>query len=129
MSQHQEIPSASDNTNVKTILVVEDDEAIGEFLERVISEETPYKVLLVKDGFEALKVTRDIKPDLLLLDYQLPYMNGIELYDQLHAIKEFEETPGIMMSAHLPTHELKKRSLTGLSKPLEVRDLLDALAQ
>ncbi len=36
MSQDQEASSASDNANVKTILVVEDDAAIGEFLERVI---------------------------------------------------------------------------------------------
>lgn len=71
----------------------------------------------------------DIKPDLLLLDYQLPHMNGIELYDRLHAIKELSDIPGLIMSAHLPTHELKKRCLTGLSKPLEVSDLLDALAQ
>jgi len=56
-------------------------------------------------------------------------MTGIELYDQLHAVKEFEDPPGIMMSAHLPTHELKKRFLVALSKPLEVSELLNALKQ
>ena len=79
MSQEQ--PVASDLDTIKTILIVEDDAFIGEFLERAISEETPYKPLVVSDGFEALKVTYDLKPNLFLLDYQLPRMDGIELYD------------------------------------------------
>lgn len=129
MSQEQEQPVASDLGTVKTILIVEDDAYIGEFLERAISEETPYKPLVVSDGFEALKVTRDVKPNLFLLDYHLPRMDGIELYDQLHAVKEFRDTPAIILSARLPKRELEKRSLVGLHKPIELSELLKAIQE
>ena len=129
MSQEQEQSVASDLGTVKTILIVEDDAYIGEFLERAISEETPYKPLVVSDGFEALKVTRDVKPNLFLLDYHLPRMDGIELYDQLHAVKEFRDTPAVILSAHLPKRELEKRSLVGLHKPIELSELLKAIQE
>ena len=122
--QEQEQQVASDLDTVKTILIVEDDAHIGEFLVRSLSEETPYKTLVVSDGFEALKVTREVKPNLFVLDYHVPGMDGIELYDQLHAVKAFRDTPTIIMSARLPRHELEKRSLVGLRKPLELSELL-----
>lgn len=122
MSQDQRV--VSDLDTIKTILIVEDDDHIGEFLERVISEETPYKPLVVTDGFEALKVTHDLKPNLFLLDYLLPRMDGIELYDQLHAMKGFQDIPAIIISANVPRYELEKRSLVGLRKPLELSELL-----
>lgn len=123
----QEQPEASDLDPIKTILIVEDDAHIGEFLERAISEETPYKPLVVSDGFEALKVTREVKPNLFVLDYHLPGMDGIELYDQLHAVKASRDTPAIIVSARLPKRELEKRSLIGLHKPLELSELLKAI--
>ena len=92
-----------------------------------IAEETPYKPQVVSDGFEALKVTHDLKPNLFLLDYHLPRMDGIELYDQLHAMKEFQDIPAIMISANLPKRALDKRSLVGLRKPLELSELLKTI--
>src|SRR5215831_13938173 len=84
---------------VGTILIVEDEEHIREFLEKVISEETPYKPLAVADGFEALKVTLDVKPNLFLLDFHLPGIDGIELYDRHHDVKGFQDIPALIMSA------------------------------
>ena len=114
---------------VKMILVVEDDTSIGALLLQVIEQETPYQALLVTDGFQALKLINEIKPHLFLLDYQLPKMNGIDLYDRLHATKELEETPAIMISAYLPKHEIQKRSLIGMRKPFELGELLDTVEQ
>jgi len=109
---------------VRSILVVEDDSDIGLFLVQAILQETPHQALLVTDGFQALKAITNIKPDLFILDYWLPSMNGIDLYDRLHAIEGLEHIPTIMISAQLPKRELQKRAIHSLNKPLELDEFL-----
>ena len=120
---------AEGQERAKLILMVEDDADIGTFLEQIIVQETFHQPLLVTSGFQALQVIHNITPDLLLLDYQLPGMNGIELYDRLHAMKGLEGVPAIMVSARLPRQELAKRSIVGMSKPLDLDELLETIEQ
>ena len=127
MLQDQEQQSGKDHAPMKTILVVEDDTDIGMLIDAVISAETSYQTLWVTDGLQALKVVQDTKPDMFLLDYFLPLMDGIELYDRLHALKELETIPTVMMSARLPTKEIEKRKILGLRKPFELQELLDMI--
>jgi|SRR5215472_7495541 len=124
MSNHQAQLPTGENIAVKSILVVEDDSDIGLFLVQAISQETPYQAMLVTDGFQALKVIASIKPNLFILDYWLPSMNGIELYDRLHATNGLEDIPTIMISAQLPRRELIKRNIHSLHKPLELDEFL-----
>ena len=121
MQQYQEQGQAS------TILIVEDDVNIGKFLVEVIQLETPYQFVLTTDGLEALQIAEKIKPRLLILNYYLPHMNGIELYDRLHAIKELEDVPAIMVSAILPEQEVKQRSIIGFKKPFDLGALLNTI--
>lgn len=111
----------------KLILVVEDDEAIGTLLVQLLGQETCYQALLAADGFEALNVVREVKPDLFILDYQLPAMNGIQLYDSLHVMSQLENVPAILLSARLPRHEVEKRSLISLGKPFDLDELLETV--
>src|SRR5438128_8643419 len=111
MAHNREQISGEGDITVKTVLVVEDDTGICNFLVQAISQETSYHALLVADGFQALKAVASIKPSLFILDYQLPRMNGIELYDKLHTTKGLEEIPAIVMSARLPKHEIEKRKI------------------
>lgn len=129
MAQQQEPSPGRAEMRVKAVLVVEDDLEIGAFLVKAIEQELSHEVLLVTDGFQALKVVRDLKPNLFLLDYHLPSMDGIELYDQLHATKGFETIPAIMLSARLPQQQLKERGIIGLHKPVELDALLHTIAQ
>lgn len=111
----------------KIILVAEDDEGIGTMLACFISDETPYKVLLVTNGRKALQVVQQVKPALFLLDYRLPSMTGLRLYDQFQTIEELKNVPAIMMSANLPTPELARRRILGLKKPFDLDELLDLI--
>jgi len=111
----------------KLIFIVEDDIIMEEFLVLAISDETPYQVIAVPNGFQALEAVKDIKPQLFILDYLLPEMNGLELSDRLHSIEDLAETPTIMYSTNLPTKELQKRQIMGLSKPFELDELLSAI--
>jgi CheY-like chemotaxis protein len=109
---------------MKTILLVEDDAAIAELLVQIIVQETPYRVLTVPDGLQALNMVKHIRPDLLLLDYWMPVIHGIELYDRLSAIEGMEQVPTIMLSVNPPLQEIKKRHITCIRKPFDVDQLL-----
>ena len=117
------------STEVKKVFIVEDDAAIGAFLVQAIQQETSYQAVLASDGYEALRVLRTLKPDLLILDYGLPGMNGLELYDTIHAIEALEHLPVLIVSAETARiqKEVKRRQLTQLKKPFELTDLLEAL--
>lgn len=112
---------------VKTVLIVEDDESIGAFILRTILDETSHQAILVTDGHKAIETVKSLKPNLLVLDYHLPRMNGIELYDNIHANKELEHVPAILMSASLPKNEARKRKITCLEKPFELDALLKTI--
>jgi len=127
MPHDKESYGTEESNGVKTILVVEDDEDIGSFLAQAILQETRHQAMLLSDGFQCLKVVASIKPSLFILDYQLPSMNGIELYDQLRANKELENIPTIIISARLPKKDIEKREIVGMSKPLELDELLQTI--
>jgi CheY-like chemotaxis protein len=113
----------------KLILVVEDDADISCFLLHLLEEEAQYQVALATDSLQALKMVETLTPSLLMLNYLLPHMNGIQLYDRLHTIEKFQNVPAIMLSANLPREEVKKRGIIGLDKPIDVDELLDTIEQ
>jgi CheY-like chemotaxis protein len=127
MPQEQEGWWRTGPVSGKVILVVEDDTAVGELLLLALARETSYQPLLVSTEQEVLRAVQEVKPALFLLDYQLPQMTGIELYDDLHARKELASVPAIVMSANLPYWELQKRHLVGVEKPFDLDDLLQTI--
>ena len=124
MSRRVIPPAAAQTLRSATILIVEDDEDIGEFLQQVINEETPYHTTVVHDGPRALEKAQQIHPCLLLLDYRLPGMDGLEVYDRLQSIDETRGVPAIMMSAILPVEELKRRGIYQLRKPMDLGNVI-----
>jgi CheY-like chemotaxis protein len=113
----------------KTILMVEDDADIGAIFLHLLVDETPYETILVTDPLDALEVIKIITPVLFILNYRLPHMNGIDLYDRLHAQPDLAHIPAMMVSATLPLDELAKRGIVGLEKPLDINDFVDAVKQ
>ncbi|GHO62825.1 hypothetical protein KSC_017170 [Ktedonobacter sp. SOSP1-52] len=115
---------------VKTVLIVEDDADIADILVHALKDETPYQVIHVQDGFAALKVVRTIIPDLILLDYLLPNMDGLECVELLRAITPIEQAPIILMSANLPRRAKERKDLLFLlEKPFELDLLLLQIKQ
>jgi CheY-like chemotaxis protein len=113
----------------RTILLVEDDEALSELILEALHREEKYagigyRVLLAGDGLEALEIIQETLPDLFLLDYYLPYINGLDLYDRLHAMEQFHYIPTIFISANPPLKDLKMRNVLSMRKPFLLRELL-----
>ena len=115
--------------SAKVILIVEDDAAFADFLCRAIASETSHLTVHVTDSSQALNSLQEITPNLIILDYHLPNMNGIELYDLLHAKKELEQVPTIMTTAGVLEHDLQQRHIVGISKPVNLNKLLDLVAE
>jgi CheY-like chemotaxis protein len=123
-------------TTDKTILLVEDDEDTREFLTLAITTETPYHVFSMENGFDVLQrldEVRVIRPMLLLLDYRLPSMTALDLYEQLHTIAELGNVPALVITAD-PLDEgtkrmLKERSVALLEKPFNIDDLIHSIEQ
>ena len=109
------------------ILVVEADAEIGSFLLEAFAQKASYQMVLLTHSLPALQVAEEIKPDLFILNYDLPQANGVELYDRLHAVKGLEDVPAIMVSAYLPEQELKRRKIVGIKTPVEVDEFLDVI--
>lgn len=119
--------NGEERSAAKSILIVEDDPAIGDLLTETISYETLYHPIVVSDGIQALKAVRDSQPDLLLVDYRLPIMSGIELYDQIQAMEGIAYIPTIMTSASRIEKELADRNITVLIKPFDLDELLETI--
>ncbi len=129
----QELPHGQEHKE-KTILIVEDDEDLGELILEALHQESfymgiNYRTLLAIDGIEALEIVKGTLPDLFLLDYYLPRMNGLDLYDRLHSMETLAHIPTIFMSANPPFKELSKRHLLSMRKPFNLRELLHIIEQ
>lgn len=120
--------TTNEEKSIQTLLLVEDDEDIGEFIVQILKDETPYSTLHVTDAAQALEAVRSIKPNLFILDYHLPGIDGLELSDRLHSIEGLEATPTLMLSAHPPSlKELRQRQIMLLKKPFDLSDLLKSI--
>lgn len=117
-------PAAAQTLRSATIMIVEDDADIGDFLRQIIEEETPYSTTVVTDGPRALEKAQKVHPCLLMLDYRLPGMNGLEVYDRLQKMDETRGVPAIMMSVTLPTQELERRGIYQLRKPMDLGNVI-----
>ncbi len=119
------------STEDKVVLIVDDDRDIGDILQKVILDQTNYRVMWVAESELALDAAPYLHPSLILLDYMLPDMLGLELYDRLQERENMRGVPTVLISAkaNLPLEQLRERGIYLLKKPFELDDLLDILAE
>lgn len=113
------------------ILIVEDDPLSLE-LAQAILETAGYTVLSVKDGVGLLKRVKAERPDLILMDLQLPHIDGLTLVRQLKADDETRQIPVVMATAYTLSEARAKALEAGcaayLTKPLNSHTLLQTVA-
>ncbi len=119
--------SEDQEQTVKIVLVVDDDAAIGAFILDALQMERPYRALLAPDAMRALETVKIVVPDLFVLDYHLPGINGLELADRLHASETLQHIPILLMSANLPRQVLAERHITSIQKPFDIDELLQTI--
>ena len=113
-----------------TILVAEDEGALITLL-RYNLEREGYRVLEAQDGEEALLVAAEEKPDLVLLDWMLPQLSGIEVCRRLRGRQETRNVPIIMLTARGEETDRIRGLDTGaddyMTKPFAMTELLARL--
>ncbi len=127
-----EMPSETNRAHGNRIMVVEDNR-INRILVIRILEKRGYNTIVAKDGFEAVNLVKNgEKIDLVLMDIQMPGMDGMEA---LKLIREFENSSGggrrvpvIALSAHVMKDDVNKFLASGfdsyVSKPFNSNDLM-----
>lgn len=113
----------------KRILIVDDDLLLGNLLLEVLQEEEAYEAFHVLSGEMALRILQMVVPALVLLDYHLPGMNGLELADWLRSREEYVHIPILLMSADVPQEVSGNKHLSTLQKPFELETLLHMVAE
>jgi len=81
----------------KKILLVEDEEIMIDLLQRKLTKEG-YEVSVARDGEEGLKLMREVKPTLILLDIVMPKMGGFEVMEEMAKEPELKKIPVIVIS-------------------------------
>ncbi len=114
----------------KKVLIVDDEPDVRGMFERFLSRKG-FLVTTAQNALEAVRICRRQPPDVILTDYTMPEMNGIEL---LREIRKFQpELPVILMSgtADMKTAvtALKEQAFDFLSKPVDSAELLAILGQ
>lgn len=109
------------------ILIMEDEDALGELLKYNLEKEG-YRVVLADDGDEGLLQIEEQLPDLLLLDWMLPGVSGIEVCRRLRAQAETRNLPIIMLTARGEETDRIRGLDTGaddyLTKPFSMVELM-----
>ena len=111
----------------KTILVADDESHILSVVSLKLRN-AGFRVLTAADGQEALDLALAELPDLLITDYHMPQLSGLELCQRLKQDSKTSDIPAIMLTArgyHLEPHDTEQSGiLRMLSKPFSPRHLL-----
>ena len=115
----------------KRIFIIDDEPDIIEVLAFVLAGKG-YEVLSARDGREALNTLRTLVPDFILLDLEMPYVNGYEVFYHLRRDPNLYKVPVVILTActlsDQDSERLKKMKVKGcIRKPFEIEEVLHYL--
>jgi two-component system cell cycle response regulator DivK len=101
-----------------TILLIEDNEQ-NRYLVTFLLERHGYRVLSASDGARGIAMARHLKPDLILLDIQLPTMDGYAVARTLRLVDGLREIPIVAVTSHAMSGDREKALAAGCTGYLE----------
>jgi two-component system, cell cycle response regulator DivK len=110
----------------KKILIVEDVDLNVDLFVQLLEDE--YDLIIAKDGEEGVRKAEQISPDLILMDFQLPLLDGWEATRRIKAIPALRHIPIIAVTSHAMASDANEAYQAGcdeyLAKPIEEEALL-----
>ena len=116
----------------KTVMIVEDNELNMKLFHDLLDAQG-YRTIQTRDGLEALDLAREHRPDLILMDIQLPEVSGLEVTKWLKEDDELCRIPIVAVTAFAMKGD-EERILSGgceayIAKPISVTNFLDTVAK
>jgi len=112
---------------MKRILIIEDQEDNRAIMRDVLST-AGYALIEAVDGEEGVKLARSERPDLILMDIQLPLLDGYEATHQIRATEDLKSVPIIAVTSYALSGDEAKTREAGcdsyVAKPFSPRELL-----
>ena len=119
--------SASELQTAATVMVVDDSVTVRKVTQRLLMREG-YNVVLAKDGVDALRQMQEVIPDVMLVDIEMPRMDGFDLTKNVREHADFANVPIIMITSRTAdkhrNHALSLGVDVFLGKPFSEDDLL-----
>lgn len=116
----------------KILILVADDEQNLLLLLKDNLEEYGFDVVTATNGQEALDKAQSITPSVIILDVEMPKLNGWQVCEKVRADSRLKNTPVLILSAYAQPEDIKKGLALGanqyLTKPFKMKDLIDVLA-
>jgi two-component system, cell cycle response regulator DivK len=116
----------------KTILIVEDNELNMKLFHDLL-EAHNYQTLQTRDGNDALALAREHRPDLILMDIQLPGVSGLEVTRQIKADDELKSIPVVAVTAFAMKGDEDRIREGGceayIAKPIRIDELISTVQQ
>jgi two-component system, cell cycle response regulator DivK len=116
----------------KTVLIVEDNDLNMKLFHDLL-EAHGYATIQTKDGMEAMKLAREHRPDLILMDIQLPEISGLEVTKWLKEDPELRRIPVVAVTAFAMKGDEEKIRQGGceayIAKPISVVKFLETVAK
>ncbi len=114
----------------KTVLIVEDNELNMKLFHDLL-EAHGYNILQTKDGMEALRLAREHRPDLILMDIQLPEVSGLEVTKWIKEDDNLKSIPVVAVTAFAMKGDEEKIREGGceayIAKPISVTNFLETV--
>ncbi len=123
------IPLDNLDSGRRKVLIVDDDAEIVELISDILTRDGHYEIRTASSGYEAGMVTQLFHPDLILLDYMLPDVNGNVVCQTIRSNPEFENTRIIIVSGVVKQEEIDQLLKAGaedfVHKPFTIAELMD----
>ena len=115
---------------MKKVLVIEDNE-INLYLMRTILQKLGYLIIEARDGARGVELAIAEKPDLILMDIQLPVMDGYEATKKIRAIEETRDIPIIAITSYAMVGDKERTLKAGcnvyIEKPIEPKSFIEEI--
>ena len=127
------IPLDNLDSGKKRVLVVDDDEAIVEMFVELLERDGRFEVKTANSGFRAGLMVQEHRPDIIILDYKLPDVNGNVVCQTIRANPLFEHMRIILISGVADSSEVKMLLEAGadqfIKKPFQIDQVINRMAE